>query len=764
MKKLLVLVSGFLLVLSSCSGGGNIMKYELNASSYSMKFDLKNGLYSPFIVFIDKPEERVIYNDQPILVSVRSKSTGIIETYKENQYFGQYSKITKINDSLSCEGTVTTETGSEFLITDSYSLVEDTIKIDRTITINKSSEYDEGFSSCIRFKDADSKSPSDYEYFMPAIIYKDSSHMKSGAIFSNTDLVGRIYVKETRTGLPMMLLRNKINNYSFSLAHSNISIDVGGVLGGGTVGEVNDKLKYGSIGMTVTPQKSVDYTYPCTEGPVTYDAGSTWAKRYHEVKVGNVDNYSTNFYLTKGDDYNHAMTKHYLKMYSIISPTVEDIDINKIYDDNMDIFKNEYKSFGIDKGVQYGGQPWSLALPNAVARQGYSSQMGFVGQQIPVAFQMYRYGVLNNDLRTKNNAIKALDFWSSSTINTTYFPTVWWDPSDNSSGGARREYPSFLRCMVDGMEGLLDAYLATKEFNEPKEQYRQVVERFAQNLVKKQNSNGSFYRAYNVDGSLNTDTTNPTYQGNSELNTPIAIRFLCKMYELTGDEIYKNSALKAGEFVYENLYLNLGKYVGGTPDNPNVVDKEAAVYGMYAFTSLYMLFKDSKYLEAAKHAAVCSMSWVYVYDFKVPCIDSRKSINTFINGNVKGFSFIATGHSSADNYAAYIYYELFNLYVLSGDEVFKDLSYFIQNNTKLSSDYDGRMGFKYRALMPEATIVAEFDFASVGTWLPWSSIANVEPITNMIKTYGNSDVKTISSDLNELRSQLDNYGIGGHIK
>ena len=219
--------------------------------------------------------------------------------------------------------------------------------------------------------------------------------------------------------------------------------------------------------------------------------------------------------------------------------------------------------------------------------------------------------------------------------------------------------------------------------------------------------------------------------------------------------------MKAVEYCYNELYLKLGKYVGGTPDNPNTVDKEAAVYAMYCFTSAYQITKEEKYLKAAKHAAISSLSWVYSYDFAVPCNASIEKINTFKSGGVKGFSMIATGHSSADNYAAYIYYELFNLYVLSQDEFFYNASHFIQNNTKLSNDYDGRMSFKYKALMPEATTIADFDFKSVGTWLPWSSIANIEPIVNMEKTYGEKDVAKAKKELSQLKADLENYGIGG---
>ena len=68
------------------------------------------------------------------------------------------------------------------------------------------------------------------------------------------------------------------------------------------------------------------------------------------------------------------------------------------------------------------------------------------------------------------------------------------------------------------------------------------------------------------------------------------------MYHRTGDIDYRNAALKAAEFSYTELYQKLGKYVGGTPDNPNTVDKEAAIFALYGFNAAYGLSRDKKYL------------------------------------------------------------------------------------------------------------------------------------------------------------------------
>ena len=87
--------------------------------------------------------------------------------------------------------------------------------------------------------------------------------------------------------------------------------------------------------------------------------------------------------------------------------------------------------------------------------------------------------------------------------------------------------------------------------------------------------------------------------------------------------------------------------------------------------------------------------------------------NPFSDGGVIGFSIIATGHSGADNYSAYTFYETYKMYLLTGDEFYLEAAKLLQNDTKLSTDYDGKVGYKYRAMMPEATNVSDFKFRPV---------------------------------------------------
>ena len=102
------------------------------------------------------------------------------------------------------------------------------------------------------------------------------------------------------------------------------------------------------------------------------------------------------------------------------------------------------------------------------------------------------------------------------------------------------------------------------------------------------------------------------------------------------------------------------------------------------------------------------------------------------------------------------------MYLLTGDEFYLEAAKLLQNDTKLCTDYNGEIGYKYRAMMPEATNVAEFKFRSVGCWLPWSSVANIEPIANLEEAFGVNDIYKITATYEEQVAMLEAYGIGGN--
>ena len=339
-----------------------------------------------------------------------------------------------------------------------------------------------------------------------------------------------------------------------------------------------------------------------------------------------------------------------------------------------------------------------------------------------------------------------VDFWANAAISPQGVPKVWYDVLD----GRFRDYPSYMRCMADGMEGVLDAYTYMKQNNVTKDTWMNACKKFADWLVSVQNSDGSFYRAYNWDGT-------PEHTG--KFNTTNPIRYLTRIYQVTNDKRYLDCAVKAGNYCYDNIYKT-SRYVGGTPDNDNVVDKEAGVMAMYAFNSLYFTTGDSKWLAPAENAAIFAASWTYFFAFAV---NGDSPANAFRNGGTDGLSFIANGHSGMDTFMAYTYFDYYRLYIATGDKLFLDTSVFMQNNTKHSTDWDGHLNYKIKGLLQESIGIADMNYNSSSPWLPWCTIANVEPMTNMQRAFGVMTVEDAQKiPIDQLKQMMAVYGSGGN--
>ena len=353
-------------------------------------------------------------------------------------------------------------------------------------------------------------------------------------------------------------------------------------------------------------------------------------------------------------------------------------------------------------------------------------------------------------------------------------PMIWYDGASNRWLG----YPTFTRMAVDAMEGLFDAYRLAVANGIEVNGWIEAITACAEWLVKAQNSDGSWYRCYNYQGTYykgtESDITwNPgnIAKSTSKNNSTMPVRFLGKMYEFTGEAKYLNAVKKAGNFIYNNLYTQHA-YFGGTCDNPDCMDKEAGVYAMYAYDTLYTLTGDEKWIECLEQATVFTMSSVITFSFKIPDKASDlKAAYSLECGYTDGLSYITCMGTSIDNYAAYIYYQLFRLYVHTGKEVYYKMAEFIQQNTKSTMDWDGVLGYAYKSLTPEASTIYAFGYASakdddgvMGVWLPWQSAANAEPIAKMMDTFGVADVRDLkNTSIEELRRILKAFGVGGNV-
>ena len=712
--------------------------FGMKSAKFNLLFVNNDGSYS--VSFMDNKTVMFVMS-KPI--KLYFKGQGQVET--------AYEQI-EVNDyGIMASGTITSDRGSIIRVEDRYyypknSKVDNAINVQRALIVEKFSLTEKGYQSVFGVETVDNNADN-LEWFVPNNIFGDLPAMVESQPY-------KLY-RETLTGLPQVMFRDKTTGYSVSIARYKPVIDY-----------ASNSFACVSVHKGLTSggdnKSSIEITYP------TRDT----ARRYFSVVVDRQIVYDITLMASKNETFDEAMINCYNDQYLLEDVRIVNTDIDECYN----VINEDFKSFMLSKtrnGITSYGLPWRVTIENGKIGPA-SYQAGFVGQQIPCAYNMMLYGVMNNDSESLQNGINIINFWlhDAKMMTSAGVPKIWYDGVSNVWTG----YPTFTRMAVDAMEGLFDAYRLAVANGIEVEGWIEAVTACAEWFVKCQNTDGSWNRCYNYQGT--------PYQGNepdiwwnpgnitrssSKNNSTMPVRFLGKMYEFTKDLRYYNAIIKAGDFIYENLYPQ-HKYYGGTCDNPDSLDKEAGVYAMYAYDTLYTLTGDDKWLSCLEQAAVFSMSTVLTVSFKIQeSASNLKAAFSLQCGYTDGLSYICCGGTALDNYAAYIYYELFRLYIHSGKEVYYHMAEFIQQNTKSTMDWDGKLNYAYKSLTPEASTIYSFGYNSAtdddnvqGVWLPWQSAANAEPIAKMYDTFGYADValsKEVSLD--ELTKILKEYGVGG---
>ena len=708
---------------------GSLGDRTMTDGGYTLSFEGADG----WSVGLYSPDGVLLFGEElPAKLYVNSGGAQAVEA--------KYDGVEQKSYGFLATAHLTSEAGSQFTVEDRYYFPaegeEGVFNVARTVTAESVAGKDSGFESVYTLSSA-AGNTGDYDWFIPNNEFGGMNY-------------GTFTYRETYLGVPMIMMRNRDTGAMLSLSRYQPVIHY-------------ENNSYASLtAVNGENAGSVSVEYPSRDT----------ARKYHEAEAGAKHSLTLSIRVDEEDTQSAATVAAYNAHFNLQNQRIVNTDIDEVYkviNEDYKVFLQETRQTNAETGKSYisYGLPWRITIEDGEFGP-LTYQAGFIGQQLPSAYNMMLYGVMNDDLESLQNGVNVVDFWVSGAEFMTIvgLPYIWYD----TWADGFRSYPCFLRMAVDAMEGVLDAYRLAEahEINRP-EWYDAVIA-FADFLVNYQNDDGSWYRCYNYDGGpfRNWDNGIEEPAGNicqseSKLNTNLPVRFLAKVYEMTGKEAYREAAIAAGEFVYKNIYPT-GVYTGGTCDNPNRVDKESGVYAMYCYDALYMLTGEARWLECLKQATAFTMSTVQIFSY--PVRDSAlKAAYPCEYGYNDGMSFICCNSTGADNYIAFIYYELFRVYILTGEYTYLRQAEFIQQNTKSIMNWDGALGYAYKSLVAEASTTAGFTFdsASDGAWVTWSSVANAEPIAKMYTNFGSADVMDYAeTPLEELRQILQQTGVGGY--
>ena len=212
---------------------------------------------------------------------------------------------------------------------------------------------------------------------------------------------------------------------------------------------------------------------------------------------------------------------------------------------------------------------------------------------------------------------------------------------------------------------------------------------FGDFLLRIQNRDGSWYRAYTPDGRaiLAPEEWFGASERANKSSTSAVIPFLLELARATGASEYRRAATRGGEWLLAEV-VECIDYRGGTLDNPNVVDKEGMAYAMSALLRLHDAIGAPEFLEGALRAGGLSVTWNYLWD--VPFEEGTRLADCDFKSRGWGGISILWGAGVVDTYSLWFLAEWMRLGELTGRGIFGEVAKLVLDGTQQMLSLPGR--------------------------------------------------------------------------
>ncbi|MCR5676050.1 MAG: hypothetical protein K6G16_10125 [Lachnospiraceae bacterium] len=730
---------------------------------------LKTGDYELLFhdggVEIGKEGKVLYFNRRPMYAYVKT-AMAVTEFFDR-----AYTELSAEGDGrVIAGGVLETPNGSALRFADTYETQADGVVISRTVTVLKKGADDLGFASRISFVLADADTVRDLHCFAPATWYRDNEFAGPHVTGFDPDCE-YFWRRETAMTLPLFAAKSKRTGETIMLSRNRADVTLPGRRMMPFTQMIDRDCTAGAIGLSrpedrtinylyygfpvrkktgaVRDGLTIDYVYPVADGQtgdqqrgynIDYMMKTkTFNRVLHPMEQDFSDHYAVRLDLGCFDDFYPMMRWAWRSVYARLRDDLFAVDQDLQYHNNI----RAMKELARDYGDGAWGVPFSAFLPD-MDTDSISLQFGFVGQQPGIGFQLMDYGLRENDPEAFEKGQHMIRFWVENGANEHGAPNGCYSPINR----AFEPYPIWLRMSADGLENILDAYVLTRKKTQEHPDWLAFCERAAAFFLKVQDGDGSFYRAYEPDGSMRMD---------SKANTISLVRFLVQLYLVTGKEDYREAALRAGEWSYANVYERM-EYRGSTCDNADIMDNESGIYAMFGFLALYDLTGEEKWLRALLGAADYTETWTYSWRFPVYCDNPYSPLS---KRSISGQSPVTIGTGGGDMYMAACAYIYYRIYLITGDARYRDYAEFIHSNTRQANDVDGEFGYRIRGLSWEGGGFSDQVLHTLHHWLPWVTYVELDPASRLMDTFGAFDIagcERLSPEEKQARNRIyDDY-------
>ena len=619
--------------------------------------------------------------------------------------------------------------GVVFHVNDQWSLSGAVVSVRRKVEVTGNAPG--GFDSAVDFTVDPSVGWSDVNYMAPATLYGDPTYDGAASPGGTANYAARRFLmREDILPAPLFAL-------SFANGASVAVLDPA-PRGDSTVADApanavmtDARFQFGALGAWQSDEGAVEFgfRFPGTTGSVGGGRGAPapattrWVRRYHPISQGVAHAYQVSFRFGQNESFRDVERDAWRWAWNTLKPPVYYIDVDqmrRVLTDHLEstaatIDGRTAIPFVLSTMVDDLQWNWTMVA------------MGFVGKNVECADELLREGDRDQTARGQKMRQTGLAIISSliQALPTVPLQGTGYDLKTGKPWEPEHDWLApWLRNATEDMRVLMLAYRRERAQGRQHPEWFNWVKQYADWLIQQQREDGSFPRRWKR-GSNEVQEASGTTSYN-----PVPLLVL--MSEETGDAKYKQSALRAAEYVWSNFGTR-GVFVGGAIDNPNITDKEAGMLSMEAYLSLYDSTKDPKWLERAKAAANFAESWIWIWNLPMPPdqddakLHYKKGVPTV---GVQGITAAASG--GVDEYLDWAVPSYAKLYKLTGDQHYLDVARVLLHDTKSMVALPGRQyDVKGIGWQQEGWSVGPGSRRGIGGhrfWLPWISANHLHGI------------------------------------
>ena len=626
--------------------------------------------------------------------------------------------------------------GTRFTVEDRWTIEGAVMELSRKVLVNGTANC--GFLSSVVLSHPDVQTRSQVDYFAPGMIYGSPDHLSAGSIGGSevygTGGHGDVQIREDRLPAPLF-------GVHFSDGSALTVLDP--TPRGGTVKSdaldtdvrtlVDEGFGFGAVGVHLNAgHNEQGFWFPGSEGEVTY-RGNTypgghvheWRRRYHPVRDGLAQQYRVEFRFSEAESFPVYFRNSWRWAYSQLRPPITWQDLAAVRRSLIDLLASQVQQFGDRAGIPN----FIPAVFGSDRGPDTKAIFGFTGKNIESAEFLLADSLLDSDATRA-----ALDRRLGLSILTSFVRLRMNPPvgegfvlaTGEPALAIPRDQRVYLRSFSDAMKAALRAYHREKAHGYVHSELLDWTQQFGEWLLTQQNADGGFPRSWRP-GSGEVVDTSPQSSYNP-------IPFLVLLSRETGDPRFLDSGKRAGEFAWKSGQAK-GRFVGGTIDNPDVLDKEAGTLSKEAYVSLFEATHDAKWLERACAAADFAETWIYLWNVPMPADVPDAYLHWKKGAPTYGTQLIASGHSLVDEYMAFEVDEYAKLARWTGDGHYMEIARLLLHDTKnMTAVPDRVFDLKGPGWQQE-----HWSFAPVRGeglhrgWLPWVATSQLKGIFGLME-------------------------------